>query len=173
MKKINSTLNQALNYACCNEIAKFQEVCYTILHDKIHRIAYRYSKTDSKDLTQNIFLKIFEMDINKLKHIDDIESYLLKIARNYCLDYLKKKKITEDISKYQLRDKGYSLNLSSKIDLKNALDNIPERQAVAIRKQLEGYKIEEIAGFLDSSEGAVKNLIYYGKQNIKNYLQDQ
>lgn len=175
MKILKNTLNKAINNTCCDYTRKFHEACHEVLYDKINRrvLYYLKVKTEAEDLTQDIFLKIFEMDINKLQHIDDIESYLLKIAQNYCLDYLKKKKMTEDISEYQLQDRGYNLNLSSKIDLENALENIPERRAVAIREKLKGYKIGEIAKSLDLSEGAVKNLIYYGKQDIKKYFQDK
>lgn len=174
MNRLKTILNQALYHNCCENLHKFHEACYETLREEIYSTARHYCKTNAEDLRQDIFLKIFKMDINKFKpHVGYIESYLLKIARNHCLDYLKKKKITEDIAEYQLRDNGYNLNLSSKIDLENALESIPEKQAVAIRKQLEGHKIKEIAVFLDLTEGAVKNLIYYGKKNIRKYFKDQ
>jgi len=171
--KLKILLNQALNSACCQQTRKFHESCYEILFDKVYRIAYGYSKTDSKDLTHDIFLKIFELDINKLKpHADYIESYLLGIARYYCITYVKKKKILGDISEFQLKDKGYQLNSSSKMDLENALKSIPKRQARAVKMKSEGFTIKEIAESMNSSEGAIKTLIYNARTKIKKYFKD-
>jgi len=175
MKKVNTILQQALHAACCQQTHKFHKLCYEILHDKVYMIAYGYSETDAKDLTQDIFLKIFELDINKLKpHASYIEAYLLRTARNYCNTYInnKKKKIIEDISEHQIHDKSYQLSFSSKMDLENALKSIPERQAIAVKMKSKGFKIKEIAETLNSSEGAVKTLIYNGRIKIKQYFKE-
>ncbi len=170
---LKTTLSQALNSACCRQTQKFHELCYEILHDKIYKIAYSYSKTDAKDLTHDIFLKIFGLDINKLKpHADYIEPYLLGIARYYCITYVKKKKILEDISEYQLKDKGYQPNSFSKMDMENALKSIPKRQAIAVKMKSEGFTIKEIAEAMTSSEGAIKTLIYNARTKIKKYFKD-
>lgn len=161
-------LNQALDSACCQQTRKFHESCYEILFDKVYKIAYGYSKTDAKDLTHDIFLKIFGLDINKLKpHADYIESYLLGIARNYCKTYYsKKKKTMENALAYQSGDKSY-ISSSYEMDLDNILKTISENQAEAIKMKSQGFSNKEIAKLLGSSEGAIKNRIHYGRKNIQ------
>jgi len=174
MIKLNVSLSKALSTNCCQQNSQFYELCYKILQEKIHKIVCDFSPTNAKDLTQDIFLKILELDINKLKpHADYIERYLLSIAKNYCRSYYtKKKKVMEGISEYQIQDRVYQPSLSFKMDLEDAFRNIPERQAIAVKMKSEDFKIKEIAEALDTSEGAVKTLIYNGRRKLKKYLKD-
>ncbi len=174
MGKLSTTLKTALSSKMSKDAAQFSSTCYEELSEKIYKIAYGYFSTEAEDITQDIFLKIFQLNIEKLEpHINYIDRYLLKIAKYHCITIYKGKKRRPQMSGDEnsiLVEASSNTKVDQEIDFLKCIHSIPKRQGIAISKKLEGYNVKEIAESMGVSEGAAKNLIYRGKQNIKKYF---
>jgi DNA-directed RNA polymerase specialized sigma subunit, sigma24 homolog len=171
MTQLNNLFNSASSLDPDELSSRFLAICYDELFEKVHSIASRYARTNALDLTHDIFLKFSRLQIQKLVALDYLDRYLLKVARNYAVTYCKRarKHIGNGIPEC-IYDNQKSIE--TKIDIDASLARLTERQLFAIKKQMEGYKIKEISSMLNSPEGAVKNLIFYGKKKIRKYLDD-
>lgn len=128
----------------------------------------------SQDLVQETFLKLIS-NIEKfdVKGKATFSTYLIKIAKNCYLDYLKKNnKISLDVDIEKISDSSY---MEDKIIDENMLnlildeiDRLPFEQAQAIKlKYLEKYSLKEIATEMGTEEKTIKSRIYEGKEKIK------
>ena len=88
---------------------------------KVFNIAYKYSKNfeDAEERTQEVFLKLFKFP-EKLKKIESFDSWIPKVAKNHCLDYLGKIK--------NETDKRCNINNSDIVDKDRS--NCPEHKYV-------------------------------------------
>lgn len=119
----------------------------------------------SQDLVQETFLKLIS-NIEKfdVKGKATFSTYLIKIAKNCYLDYLKKNnKISLDVDIEKISDSSY---MEDKII--DEIDRLPFEQAQAIKlKYLEKYSLKEIATEMGTEEKTIKSRIYEGKEKIK------
>lgn len=159
----------------------FFAACYEELFDNIFYIAYGFSKKNAEDITQDCFLKILQLDVAKLEpHKDYIGQYMLRLALNYCKDYLSKNKI--ELNSVHLENIPENDTIFNTSDACNGFDLdklfanlgidklLPESQSTALKKKIEGYTIKDIAKQMGKSIGAIKNLIYRAKINLRNSL---
>ncbi len=137
-----------------------------------------FDKSISEDLTQNIFLKIWEhrenIDINK-----KFESYLFTIARNLVYDQTKNK-LKKSIALNYIRDTEENKNelIENNIDadiIKNYLNQLLEQLPASRRKifQLSRFKNlsnKEIAQELNISVRTVETQIYRTLKFLKTKL---
>ena len=63
------------------------------IRDKIFRITKRIlvSQEEAEDATQEVSVKLWQMDVAKRNGFKSIEAYSVTMAKNYCLDRLKSK----------------------------------------------------------------------------------
>lgn len=131
----------------------------------------------SQDLVQETFLKLIK-NIEKydVKGKASFSTYLIKIAKNTYIDYLRKnQKISSDIDIETLSDSSF---IEEKIIDKNEFDivlkeieKLPFEQAEAIKlKYMEEYSLKEIAEKMGTKEKTVKSRIHDGKEKIKKKL---
>ncbi len=172
MTQLNHLFNSDLLLESDELSSRFLAICYDELFEKVQNIAFRYTRANAMDLTHDIFLKFSRLQIQKLvAHLDYLDRYLLKVAKNYAITYSNntRRYMSDDIPEFVYDNQK---SIEAKIDLDASLACLTKRQLFAIKKQMEGYKIEEIASMLGSNEGAVKNLICRGKKKIKKYFDD-
>ncbi len=128
----------------------------------------------SQDLVQETFLKlIVNIDKFDIKGKATFSTYLMKIAKNCYLDYLKKnKKISSEIDIDSISDSGI---IESEITDENELnillveiDKLPFEQAQAIKmKYLEEYSLKEIADKMGTEAKTIKSRIHEGKKKLE------
>jgi len=155
---LKKVLKRAIKTNCCQDIRAFQAECYKELFDKIVKMVKNYFpiKAKAEDVTQGIFLKIFERDIKKLEpHLEYIDRYLCKIADNHCKNSCKKKRYFTELDK-ALPIEVNSPSIENQIDLEKYMSVIPATQSTAIKQQMKGYTIKEIALEMNKSVGVVK-----------------
>lgn len=131
----------------------------------------------SQDLVQETSLKlIVNIDKFDVKGKATFSTYLMKIAKNCYLDYLKKnKKISSEIDIDSLSDSSF---IEDKITDENELnrilteiDQLPFEQAQAIKmKYLEEYSLKEIAEKMGTEAKTIKSRIHEGKKKLKNKI---
>ncbi|MGA2802053.1 MAG: sigma-70 family RNA polymerase sigma factor [Verrucomicrobiota bacterium] len=149
-------------------------------------------ETEAEDLAQNVFLQVYKSR-NRYKRTAKFSTWLFTIARNLCLNELRRRSrhraesLEETHGEYegqpqrQYEDKKNFLptetllhsELAQKIE--EALVELPENQRTAILLcRQEDLSYEEIARVLGCSLSATKSLIHRGrevlKQKLKPYL---
>lgn len=172
----------------------FQNLVYQTVKLRLSRSNFQFEPQDLEDITQNIFLDIWEKD--KLRQIKDhsrIRSWLCILSQNYALDYIRKKgKFTYRLSfpmdssfdtELTLEDILVS-NLPNPIqeaefnELKDTLDNLvnklPARQQLIMKLNIFYQKThKEIAQILGISVNSVSSIIMRVKQKFKRSLKEK
>ncbi len=131
------------------------------------------NKEDAEDLTNSVFLAIFEY-FSKNIEIQKIENLIWKIAYNlWCTkakDYIKEKNSTTFDEKY---DPGYEMPMLDKIIYKeiiNNLDNIgltDKEKNIFKMYYINDLSIKEISEKMDTKESNIKYFLYSARNKIK------
>lgn len=133
--------------------------------------------TNAEDLTQETFIKMIKnIDRFNTNGKASFATYLITIAKNTYLDYLKKNnhELSEldidnipDKSNFEedyFRNENYNFVLEK-------IENLPFAQKEAIKlKYLEGYTLEEIAKMLKVESKTIKSRLFEGRKKLKEDL---
>jgi len=158
---------------------------YTKIYQEYYQDIYKfiYFKTSSaeksKDLTQDVFLKVWHYIQQDKKEIENIRALLYQSARNLVIDYYRKKKdlsLEEDIK----QDLSEELDIEKKIDLSNDYKRMrqklkeikPEYQEIIILKYLKDLPHKEIAKIMGKSTVAVRVDLHRALKELKALLVD-
>ncbi|MGL5754464.1 MAG: RNA polymerase sigma factor [Paraclostridium sp.] len=134
-----------------------------------YKIAYSYVKNedDALDIVHDAICKALSK-IDSLKDIEVVKPWFYKILINSAIDYIRKNNkyvsITEEevINEYKVED------VYSDIDLKRALDRLPqEYKSIIVLRYFEDMKIEDIANVLSENTNTVKTRLYKGLRRLK------
>ncbi len=128
-------------------------------------------RDEALDVYQETFIRFFE-SAKKRREMTNVPGYLLKIARNLCLNCKRNKKQTVEFEDYQ------SLVLPSTTEkteflqlITTAMEMLPdEYREVFVLREYEGLSYAEIAEIVDESLSNVKVRIFRAKQKIRGIL---
>lgn len=176
---MNNTLEDAqLVQAFLAGNAQAFNTLVTRWQDRIHYFAYRYfaNTDDAADVTQKTFIKAYQK-IETLNDHNKFGSWLYRIAKNLCLDELRKTKRQNTISYDNIETTidATAQSVSSKVETKltqeiihKALLKLPGNQRIVIiMKEYEGLTFDEIAEILDEPLSTVKSRLYYGLKRLR------
>ena len=131
------------------------------------------NKEDAEDLTNNVFLSIFEY-LNKNIKVDKIENLIWKIAYNlWCTKakkYIKEKNNVTFDENYQV---GYDEKMIDKIIYKEIIDNIGNigltvKEEKAFKMYyINNLSIKAISQKLDTKESSIKYYLYSARNKIR------
>lgn len=164
-------------------------VLYARYHDAIFRFCGNYVRgaSEAEDLTQDTFVKLKEK-AHTFKSGARLRPWLYQIARNTCLDYLRRQKHRDpgpkDWSKCYFAQttrldviditpspatKLANKDLHQRVMLE--LEDLSEdHRTVFLLKYVEGLSREEIANTLEVPIGTVKSRLYYAMKRIREKL---
>lgn len=136
------------------------------------------NKDDAEDLTNNVFLSIFEY-LNKNISVEKIENLIWKIAYNlWCTkakEYIKEKNNASYDETFQ---NGYEINMIDKIIYKEIITNLDDIGLTENeKKSFELYyigdlSIKEISSILNNKESNIKYYLYNARKKVKeNYYE--
>lgn len=157
----------------------FEELYYKYV-DKVFYFSLRYlrSREDAEGLTQEIFLKIWEIR-NTLNPDLSLNSYIFTIAKNTIFNK-NRKKINEQAYKDYLRnhlDKMYDktendIILNEVRDwINKAVEDLPpQRRNIFKLSRFEGLSYKEISSRLNLSERTVESHIRLALKAIRNLI---
>ena len=153
-------------------------ILYDRYGDKVYNKCFSFAKNDSaaKDLTQEIFLKVFL----KLKLFNSekasFSTWLYVITYNYCINYVnrdvKKKHISErmDDHEYHLADEEVHIDEINTFDaekLTKALELLsPEEKSILLLKYQDDVSIKELQASFDVGESAIKMRLNRAKAKV-------
>jgi len=140
---------------------------------KVYNMALNFvgNKDDASDITQDIFLKIYT-NIDKFQEDKNFNSWILKLSKNYCIDYWRKNKSYNQ--KVKLDESLYDEAIHNEADtpedsliknndimyLRQKLQLLPpDLRSLIIMRDIQNYSYQEIAEHLDIPLGTTKSRI--------------
>ena len=151
----------------------------------VYRLAFHLlgNEEEAKDATQETFLKAW-------KKFDTLrwetgQAWLLKIAVNLCLDWLRRRRFRGDFPEedesqnsveYRLPDPNpdpleQCLSEEVQTRVRKAISSLaPKYRAVVILRDLEGLSYQEIAEMLSVKISKVKSNLFRGRRELKEIL---
>jgi RNA polymerase sigma factor (sigma-70 family) len=159
---------------------KYRNLVYTIMVKMVR------NPQEAEDLTQEAFMKAF----NSLSSFNEefaFSTWLMKIATNNCIDYLRKRKLrTYSIHEpIQYKDEKIEIDIPDseptpeksllqderKLVLETAINDLPERyRYVVVLRHKEEKSYEEIAEILNLPLGTVKAQIFRAREMLNKKL---
>lgn len=143
---------------------------FNLYKNDVYRLAYSYTKnkSDTDDIAQNVFIKLYKhKDILKLVN-DDIKKWLFKVTINECKSLF--------LSHWRIKvslfdDKDIKVSDSNN-DLLDVIANLNKKERIIVfLHYYEGYKIKEIAEMMKLSEVNVKVLLSRTRKKLKNMME--
>jgi len=161
------------------EKGAFREI-FNLFGPKIYRFALAYLKNipDAEELTQDVFLKIWE----KREHLDparNVKAYIFKIAINCIYDYIRKKNLERAFTSFLEHNFQPGVESSwneviwndmlSKLSI--LVDKMPDqRRTIFLMSREEGKTNQMIAEKLNLSKRTVENQLYRATRFLKEKL---
>ncbi len=136
----------------------------------IFRIAFSYLrvKEDAQDVLQDTFLKLY---MNPPKDDSNLLGWLARVARNNCLDVIKKKKKEKEyFLKYQ---EEFHFD-EKKFDILKYVLRLDEKYSSVIRLYYYGnLSIKDISTVLKISESNVKKRLERAREKLKVMIEEE
>ena len=157
---------------------------------KIYSLGFQIlgNHLDADEVVQETFVRVYK----KRKDLDNVKyftSFILRIATNYSIDLLRKRKghsgIPDDTTslpgdiQLALSEKVAtpSENLANKrlmAEIQKALEQLPPKQRLtAILHDIEGYSKSEIAETFDCPEATVRSNLHIARTKLKKILKQR
>ena len=147
---------------------------------KVYKFIALFTKNEelAEDLTQDVMLKVWTRK-TKLSNLEDLDNYILKIAKHHVIDHFKKlareKKYQEEVWR---RMKNSPLQADENMitkDIENELDAIvmtlPQRQQEVFTLNHEkGLSLDEIATTLDIAPRTARNHLNRAMKVIRSQM---
>ncbi len=153
---------------------------YLLYYEPICKFVYSMTKSqsDSEDIVQNIFAKIWEKRTD-LGAVRSMKAYLYVAARNSVIEFFRTRRPQTDLSPEsleQLREESVSseedfIARETELLIKLALSRMPRiRRQIFEMSRYEGLSNEDIARKLHLSSNAVASHIYNAKKDLRDII---
>ena len=164
-------------FALLREEKHKAEVAFAELYARYSGRVYAYclrflgSRDEAQDAFQDTFVRFYECAKGE-REMTNVPGFLLKIARNLCLNRRRDRKPTTDIEhveSYIQTKQNENTELLQLVTM--AMDMLPDdyREAFLLR-EYQGFSYEEISTLLDVPLSTVKIRIFRAKQKIRSLL---
>lgn len=141
-------------------------------------LAWRFlgDASEARDIAQETFIRFYQA-AERYRPERPLKAYLLRIAKNLCLDRLRKKKPTlADDLDVETRDVGpldALINAERSRQVLGAVQSLPTSQRMAILLQhFEGLSYKETAEVMETTVSAVESLLVRAKKNLRKKLKN-
>lgn len=166
---IQNDFNNLLQKAKKGDIVA-QEKIINLYQNRIAGFIYSMIGTaeELEDIAQNIFIKMI-FNLSNLRKIEQFEPWLFRIARNACMDFLRKKKLMKIFTVFLPEHDEFpekAENLPEQAEwLIQALQKLPpkERELILL-KQDKDYSYEELAQITGSTISSVKSRLFRARK---------
>jgi RNA polymerase sigma-70 factor (ECF subfamily) len=163
------------------ETARLREQMMSYQED-VFRICLGFSRNpwDAEDLSQEVYLKAF-LKIATVHKPDALRAWLLRIARNTCLDHQKKGRLfrlfQRSLTPSDVRaasDQPESVQIRERLaELKEAVRRLPGRQReVFVLREYGHLSYAEIAETLGLKEGTVMSRLNRARSAVLDFMRE-
>lgn len=136
------------------------------------------NKEDAEDLTNNIFVSIFEY-LGKNIGIDKLDNLIWKIAYNcWCTKAKKYIKEKNNVSMDTNYDVGYQDDILDKVIYREIIDeidkfNLSEKEIIVFKMYYcDDFSVKEISQKINTSQSNIKYYLYNARKKIKERYND-
>lgn len=166
-------------YEMFSEEKSVSEKAFSVLYDRYSARVWAYclrflgDKDEAKDVYQDTFMQFYRT-ADKGRVMTNVPAFLLRIARNRCLNLKAKEKNMVEYSETEHFSIDGSNDNQELLDLiKKAIKKLPEDYKEAfILREYKCCSYQEIAELTDSSLSTVKIRIFRAKQKIRELLSE-
>ena len=170
---MNAHLDNSVIRAC----QKGDKTAYTMLVERYYKGVFALclgvlgNVHDAEDAAQEAMLKGF-LKIRKLKRCDQFEWWILQIARNLCIDFLRRQKRLRASGVKQSRQSGDQT--SDNHDLQQAIRRLPQELRVPLTMfYFDGKNAKTIADKLNISHSGACQRIRQARQQLHELLTER
>jgi RNA polymerase sigma-70 factor (ECF subfamily) len=153
----------------------------------IYFLAYRLlgNHLDADEVVQETFVRVYRRQ-KEIANVNSFTSFLTRIATNYAIDLLRKRRgrgtVSDDLSELPGE---MQVDLARRVrtpeelfrdkvvmeEIQRALDRLPPRQRITIMlHDVEGYTKSEVAGILECPEATVRSNLHIARNKLKKIL---
>ena len=170
-----SELNLLMEKIRTNDESAFESL-FNACKKGVFSFLYTYTGNyhTTEDLLQDTFIKV-KINADKYASGTNVSAWILQIAKNTALDYLRKEKHNDftDISELAIADENSDVSQNLELhDILNRYLNIDERQIVLLHL-VYGYKNREIAEITELPLGTVLWKYNNALKRLKKILKEQ
>lgn len=180
LKSLEPEINVLVQKAQSGDTEAFARL-YDIFIQPVYRyVFFKVKKEDALDLTESVFLKVWEhlKSYSKLKGA--FSSWVFKIAHNIVVDHYRLQRETVNLDDVVLPDenresdpKFVTENRLNQELLRNALSKLKKKyQDVLVLRYVNGLEHREIARIMRRSEGSLRILKFRALQALKKIMED-
>jgi RNA polymerase sigma-70 factor, ECF subfamily len=149
--------------------------------DRIYRMAYRLmgNREEAEDIVQEVYLKLWGLR-KELDKYNSIEALSIRIARNLCLDNLRRRKTNQEAMKLEMvKGEVYSDTPAESLERKEEKEVVlsliaslpePQRSLVHLR-HIEGKEYDEIASMVNMNVNAIRVSISRARKQMREMLE--
>jgi RNA polymerase sigma-70 factor (ECF subfamily) len=136
---------------------------------------FLFNSETAEDIVQEVFVTIWEK-ADKITFEGSLKSYIVRMVRNRCLDYLKHEKVKqrynhENSEMSLIEEPDYFAESELELQVKNALDQLPKRcKEIFIKSRFEGMDNNAIAEFYGISKGTVEVQVSHALKKLRKLL---
>ena len=164
---------QTLKQLCQNDAAIQQQVYYQHA-DRLMAIVLRYvsSIADAEEVLQDSFVTIFDKIKSFDKEKGSFNAWSAKIAVNYSLMFLRKKKnlvfYQDDLHANILKINNTAIKKLAVEEVDRKIETLDEKYAIIFKlKAIEGYSHQEIASLLGIQKEASRTIFSRAKKQLR------
>lgn len=130
---------------------------------------------EAQDAVQETYLKLWKIK-DRLKGLNNLEAFAMKMTKNWCLDRLKAKKplLVDNYTsgydpEHDSENPHATLETTDKMNrFKNLMKLLPEQQQIILQlRDIEGYEFEEIAEITGINPNAVRVNLSRARKKIR------
>ncbi len=171
------------NEAAFTELVnRFQKKIYTLAH---HLLG---NHLDADEVVQETFVRVYKRR-EGIKDVNYFSTFLVRIATNYAIDLLRKRKGHRSLSEDTASLPGeVQLDLSQRVatpsqmfeqkrlmdEINRALDLLPPKQRLtAILHDVEGYSKPEIAEIFNCPQATVRSNLHIARMKLRKILRQR
>ncbi len=125
----------------------------------------------AEDIFQEVFLNLLER-VRGGGEIENVQGYLLRSARNRCLNVIRDRKYPKDVDELEdFLPSGDRIMVGEFDDLNDALQELPtaNREALLLC-EYEGYSYDEISEMTEVPVTTVRKRIFRARQRLRHLL---
>lgn len=172
---------QKLVVACQNGDSIAFGKLYDLYIDMVYRyVYYRVSKEEVEDVTENIFVRVWENIDKYVPGEHPFSSWLFRIAHNLVVDHYRfhrthvslRENLPEHVAQSDDDPADWTAQRLNQSQVRGAIKELKEPyQQVLVLKFLSGFDNAEIAEVMDRSEGNIRILQYRALKALRKILE--
>jgi len=152
-------------------VAKYKKLIFSVVYNYIR------DREEIDDVCQEVFLKIYK-SLDSYNPQYKFSTWSVKIATNYCLDILRKKKLhsvpideIESISREEDTPESKYISRERTAEIRKAIEKLPEKYRIPIiLYHQNGMSYKEMAQILNKPLSIIKNRLYRARLTLRESL---